>query len=197
MMFLRQIVSQLDNRAAHLRFLPKKITALFALSTLAVLTACSQAKIDDYRGQTPELSLREFFDGDLKAYGMVQDRSGKVIRKFSADIKAYWEGDTGHLDETFYYDDGEQDKRFWTLKDLGNGKFTGTAGDVVGEARGQVEGFAFNWAYTLTIPYKDDTIDVYIDDWLYLITENRLLNKSDLRKFGFNVGELTLVIEKL
>ncbi len=130
------------------------------------------------------------------AYGMIQDRSGMVTRRFSAKIKAWWEGDTGYLDEIFYFDDGEETKRLWKLTHLGEGVYTGTAGDVVGQARGKINGFAFNWVYTLKIPYKNDTIDVKLDDWLYLISDTRLLNKTSLKKFGFRVGDLTLIIEK-
>lgn len=175
----------------------KRILRTLCILSVALITACSQATIEHYQGQNPTLNLREFFSGDLKAYGIVQDRTGKVTRKFRADIKAYWEGDTGHLDESFYFDDGEKSVRLWTLHDLGNGKYSGTADDVVGQATGQVKGFAFNWRYTLSIPYKGNTVDVFIDDWLYLVTEDRLINKSDLSKFGFDVGDLTLVIEKL
>jgi len=36
-----------------------------------------------------------------------------------------------------------------------------------------------------------------LDDWLYLVEENHLINRTQLRKFGFRVAELTLVIEKV
>ncbi len=162
-----------------------------------LMTSCSQATIETYEGRQPQLDLREFFSGELKAYGILQNRKGEVTRKFSADIQAWWEGETGYLDETFYFDDGEVSKRLWTLEHLGDGRYSGTADDVEGVAMGQVEGFAFHWVYDLNVPYKDGTIKVKLDDWLYLVSENRLLNKTVLRKFGFGVGKLTLVIERL
>ncbi len=179
----------------------KKFTFLTTLTiTLLVvlnMTSCSQATIQDYEGTTPELQLESFFDGNLRAFGILQNRSGKVTRKFSADILASWENNVGTLDETFYFDDGEESKRIWKLTALGNGKYTGTAGDVVGEAKGTVVGSAFNWHYTLSIPYKGKTIDVRLNDWLYLVNENKLINRTKLTKFGFEVGQLTLVIERV
>ena len=68
---------------------------------------------------------------------------------------------------------------------------------MVGAATGEFAGNALLWKYVLEVPYKKKTIKVAIDDWLYLITEDRLLNKSKLKKFGFSVGDLTLIIEKL
>jgi len=160
------------------------------------MTACGSIDVSEYQDSEPKLDLKAFFNGELKAYGILQDRGGKVTRKFSADILASWEGNQGTLDETFYFDDGEEDKRIWKL-DLDGSSLSGTAGDVVGEANGELAGNALFWSYVLRIPYKESTLDIKIDDWLYLVTEDKLINKSVLKKFGFRVGELTLVIEKI
>lgn len=167
------------------------------LASLALLTACSSIDVNDYQDTSPKLDLKTFFSGQLKVYGMVQDMSGKMTRRFTADIDASWQGDTGILDEVFYFDDGEQQTRVWTLQDLGNGNYSGTAGDVVGVASGSARGAVFRWQYTLTIPYDGDTLVVHLDDWLYLLTEDRLLNRTSINKFGLEVGEITLIIEKL
>jgi hypothetical protein len=169
----------------------KTVAALLSF----LLVACGSIDVNEYRDAGPKLDMRTFFDGELKAYGILQDRSGKVTRKFTADIDASWMGNKGVLDETFYFDDGETSKRVWQLELQGN-RVVGTAGDVVGEASGEFSGNALFWRYVLTIPYKEKTIDITIDDWLYLVTENKLINKSVLKKFGFRVGDLTLLIEK-
>ncbi len=160
-----------------------------------LLGACSTVGIYDYEGSSPELDLKTFFNGDLKAYGIVQDYSGKVTRRFEADIMASWDGDEGILDEVFRFDDGERSTRLWRLTDLGDGRYVGTAGDVIGQASGKVRGSAFRWQYDLVIPIDGDDVTVRLDDWLYLVTENRLLNRTSIRKFGLEVGEVTLVIE--
>lgn len=169
------------------------LTVVLAL----LISGCSRVSIQSYEDTTPKLDLRTFFNGTLHAHGILQNRKGMVTRKFSADIEARWEGNTGYLDEVFYFDDGETETRNWVLTLHEDGRVSGTAGDVVGEAEGQLAGAALHWTYTLEVPYKGDTLNVYIDDWLYLVNENRLLNKSLLKKFGFRVGELTLVIEKV
>ncbi|BDX08520.1 DUF3833 domain-containing protein [Planctobacterium marinum] len=175
----------------------KFIFALLLTSAASLLIGCSSVDINDYRGSEPNLNLKTFFDGKLKVYGMVQDFSGKVTRRFTADIDASWDGETGTLDELFYFDDGEQQTRIWTLNHLGNGEYNGTAGDVVGVAKGKTVGSVFRWQYELTIPYDGDTLNVKLDDWLYLITEDRLINRTSINKFGLEVGEITLIIEKL
>jgi hypothetical protein len=165
------------------------------LSCLLLLSACS-ANVNQYANTEPALDLRSFLDGELKAYGMLQDRSGRMTRRFVADMQGSWVGDTGTLVEQFRFDDGEVQQRIWTLTHLGNGRYTGTAGDVVGSAAGNIAGSVFQWQYRLEVPWREGSIEVSLDDWLYLIDERHLLNKTRLSKFGFKVGELTLVIEK-
>ena len=50
--------------------------------------------------------------------------------------------------------------------------------------------------YVLRIPYGDGTIDVNVDDRMYLVSDTVLLNESVMSKWGFNVGQITLVIQK-
>lgn len=168
---------------------------LFGLIAAYVLVGCS-SKIEDYEGVEPTLHLDQFFVGDLVAYGMVQDRSGKVTQRFRADIDASWDGPNGVLDEVFYWDDGREQTRVWQLTKTADNTYVGTAGDVVGEARGTTAGNALHWVYQLEVPFRDGTIAVTLDDWMFLLDEDRLINKTEMRKFGFRVGEITIFIER-
>ena len=166
------------------------------LASAALTLGCSSATVEDYAGKSPALVPEHFFDGSLTAHGVLKDRSGKVIRSFSADIKAYWQKGIGTLEEDFLFDDGEQDRRVWTLRPNGDGSYTGTAGDVVGDGRLTVAGNSMFLDYVLRIPYGDGTLDLHIDDRMYLVSETMLINESTMTKFGFEVGELLLVIER-
>ncbi len=168
----------------------------YFLPFILLLSACSGTNIDTYSSTQPALDLRTFLQGDLMAYGMLQDRSGRMTRRFVATLQASWVGETGTLVEQFHFDDGEVQARTWIITHLGNGQYSGTAGDVVGEARGKIAGSVFQWQYQLNVPWNDGAIVVNLDDWLYLIDDRHLINKTTLTKFGFRVGELTLVIEK-
>ena len=104
------------------------------------LIACASPKPADYADEKPVLDLREYFNGDIDAYGIFTDRSGQVVRRFVVTIKASWEGEKGVLEEDFVYSDGEKQRRVWTLIHQGDGKYIGTADDVVGEASFLVAG---------------------------------------------------------
>ena len=166
------------------------------LLVMVLLVSCSAVGPADYAGNQPLLRPEQFFDGKLSAHGVIKNRSGQVIRYFNATIDASWQGDTGTLDEAFLFDDGERQRRTWTLKRIGEGRYTGTAGDVIGEAVIDVAGNSMFLNYVLRIPYNGSTLDIRVDDRMYLVSETVLLNESDLSKFGVGVGSMLLVIEK-
>jgi len=130
------------------------------------------------------------------AHGLVKNRSGKVIRYFNADIKAYWIDGIGTLEEDFLFDDGEKSRRVWTLTPAGDGRFIGTAGDVVGNGEMLFAGNSIFLDYVLRIPFNDGTVDIRIDDRMYLVAPDTLINESRMTKFGFDVGQILLVIRK-
>ena len=163
---------------------------------LVLLSGCSSVDVEEYSGNQPRLSVEEFFNGELTAHGVLKDRSGKVTRYFNASITAQWQDGIGTLDEQFLFDDGEQQQRIWTLEKLATGRYLGNAGDVIGPAEIKVAGNAMFLQYVLRVPYGDGTIDVTIDDRMYLVSDDVLINESTLYKFGFRVGELVLVISK-
>lgn len=172
-----------------------KILTIFSLVLL--LTACGSASLEEHKNTSPELKLEEFFDGELKAYGMVLDRSGNLLRRFNVKLLASWQGDKGEIKEWFEFDDGDKSTRIWQLTKLGDNQYQGTAGDVVGIANGRTEGSALYWEYELEIPVDGTIYEVTLDDWMFMIDEKRLFNKTDMSKWGFHVGEVILYIEKL
>ena len=173
----------------------KSLTALL-LPLGITLSSCSSTSINDYSKNAPKLIPQEFFNGNLSAHGVVKDRSGKVTRYFNATIKAYWENGVGTLDEKFIFDDGEIQYRTWKLSPTTSGEFNATAGDVIGIGGGKFAGNAINLNYVLAVKYKDSIINLRVDDWMWLVDSNTVLNESTLTKFGFKVGSVQLVILK-
>lgn len=171
--------------------------ALVAAMIALALGGCAGVTVFDYSDETPRLVPEAFFEGELVAHGLLKDRGGRVTRRFVAGIDATWEDGVGTLDERFVFADGEESRRVWTLRPDGEGNYIGTAGDVVGEAPVSVAGNAMFLKYTLRVPFGDGTIDVQIDDRMYLVDDDTLLNESIMRKFGFRVGEIVLVIRRV
>lgn len=168
---------------------------ILILAVLA-LGGCTGVKVTDYADATPALVPEEFFQGRLSAHGVVKDRGGRVIRSFNADIVAYWQDGVGTLEEDFLFDDGEKQRRVWTLVPQGDGRYTGTAADVVGSGDLQVSGNSLFLDYVLRVPWRDGSIDLRVDDRMYLVSPDILVNESSMSKFGVRVGDLLLVIAR-
>jgi hypothetical protein len=161
-----------------------------------LLGGCAATPVEVYRAEQPVLDLRRYFEGNVQAFGMFQDRSGKVVRRFTVSIKGSWQGDTGTLEEDFTYSDGSTSRRVWTVTRLDANTYRGRASDVVGEARGEAHGNALRWRYVLALEVDGKTYNVDFDDWMYLVDEKQMLNRSVMSKFGLRLGEVTLAFRK-
>lgn len=168
----------------------KKIIAPFAV--VCGLLGCSSTNVDAYRSEQPVLDLAQYFDGIQDGYGIFQDRSGLVIKRFHVVINSAWKNGVGTLDEDFTYSDGTKQRRVWTITKLDATHYEGRAADVVGVAQGVASGNALHWRYVLALPVDGKIINMDFDDWFYLQDGKVLLNRSYMSKFGWRFGELTL-----
>ncbi len=173
---------------------------LFALcGAIMILTGCSSVTIDDYKSTQPTLEIENYFSGKTKAWGVFQDRFGKVRRQFVVDIDGKWDKDkqTLTLTEDFVYDDGEKEQRVWTITKTAENTYTGTAKNVVGMATGKSAGNAFNFKYTFNLPVQGDIWRVTFDDWMYLNPDGEtLFNKATIKRFGITIGDVYIFFRK-
>jgi len=153
-------------------------------------------KPEDYKNTEPIIKIEEYFQGNVKAWGMLQSRSGKVKRQFVAEMKGNFDGQNLILDEKFIWNNGEKQERRWNIKKVEGNRYEGTASDVIGIAKGVSYGSVFKFEYKLLIPYKNRKIKVRFDDWIFKQDEKNAINKATLTKFGFKVGELTVFFVK-
>lgn len=159
------------------------------------LVGCAGPRIQDYTGSEPEFALQDFFDGELSAHGIVRDRAGRVTRSFVASITASRDGAATILDEDFLFSDGERQRRVWRIEpEAEPGRFSASAGDVIGPARLESRGNALRLRYVLRIPYRGSELDLSVDDWMYRIAEDTVINVSTLSKWGVRVGSIELAI---
>lgn len=171
----------------------KRILLAIALAGLA---ACASQDVNQYRDEKPALDLQNYMNGTLDAWGVFQDRSGVVTKRFHVVIDAKWKSDVGVLDENFTWSDGTRSRRVWTVTKQASGKFIGRADDVVGEALGETAGNALRWRYVLALPVDDKVYHVDFDDWMFLMDDKVMMNRSYMSKWGFRLGEVTLTFVK-
>ena len=177
-----------------------KLFQSISLIILTILiTSCTNnnsMKPEDFNNKEPRLIIEEYLNGNVKAWGILQNRSGKVIRQFSADLEGNWDGQHLILDEKFNWDNGEVQTRKWKIKKIDNHNYEGTADDVVGTAKGFSYGPAFKFEYVLLVPVKGKNMKITFDDWIFLQDKNVAINRAKMTKFGFKVAELTVFFYK-
>jgi len=157
-----------------------------------LLAGCAGPEVASYGREQPVLDLRAWFDGRVDGWGVFMDRQGKVVKRFTVAMDCRWSGDDGVFDEHFTYSDGTRQQRVWRLRRLADGRYTGRADDVVGEAGGQASGNALHWNYTLSLPVDGRVWEVQMDDWMFLVDREVLLNRTTMRKFGLRLGEVVI-----
>lgn len=165
------------------------------LST-ALFSGCETMTPDDFAQQQPELDIYQYFEGETSAWGLFEDRFGRVRRQFQVDITGYIEQGELVLEEDFLYDDGERDRRVWRIRRDGPQDYIGVAADVVGQAQGKSSGNALNWRYTMDLKVGNDTWRVNFDDWMFLQPKGVLINRARVTKLGFEIGSVSLFFKK-
>jgi len=169
---------------------------LLAIACAFCLAGCASTGVEHYRAEKPLLDLKTYLNGTLDGWGVFQGRSGEVKKRFHVVIDAKWSGDTGVLDENFNWSDGTTSRRVWTLTRQADGSFRGRADDVIGEAIGEVAGNALRWRYVMALPVDGSVYHVDFDDWMFLMDDKVMLNRSYMSKWGFDFGEVTLTFVK-
>ena len=151
---------------------------------------------ESYKNQKPVFVLEEFFNGKTTAWGIVQNRSGTVVQRFTVNIDGSVEGNTLTLDETFDYSLGEGvTTRVWVIERGDDGTYTGSAGDILSGA-GQSYGNAFNWNYEMDLPVGEKKYRVRFNDWIWALDENTIMNRAYIKKFGLTFAEVTLFMQR-
>ena len=170
--------------------------ALLACFAFLFLASCGSVSVNEYAAEKPPFDLREYFNGKVDGWGTIQDRSGKITKRMFVEMNCTWVGDTGTFDERFTNSDGTKETRVWTIKKSGS-RYTGTAADVVGEAKGEAAGNAFRWQYVLDAK-KDGggTIELDMDDWMWQLDGKTVMNRTSFSKLGIRFGEVSFFFRK-
>lgn len=153
--------------------------------------------LHDFKDIEPSLLLEEFFVGNSKARGLFEDRFGKVRTQFTVEIEGEWDGKNLTLNEDFVYANGDQEKRTWTIRKTGENTYEGATDNVIGVARGETAGNAFNWRYDFNLSVGEGKVwKVHFDDWMFLQSDGVLLNKARIKRWGVTLGTVFISFTK-
>lgn len=140
--------------------------------------------------------LTRFLDGRSFAWGVFEDRFGRVRRRFTVELMGKWQGDAFHLAEHFTYEDGSRETRVWRVVPTGGGHFTATCADCVGMARGSCDGDTIRMSYRFRLKLDTREINVDFDDRIYRIGDRIAVNRATMSKWGVKLGEASLFFQR-
>lgn len=169
---------------------------------IAVGLALLRRRLAEFPGQTPEdyadslaeFDLRQHLNGKMVCDGAIFGPLGRVTSTFTADFDISWDGNVGIMAEVFRYNDGSTQNREWTITLGKDGHFTTTAEDVPGGGIGIASGMAVQMRYLIRLPESAGGHRLRTVDWMYLTPDGTIVNRSQFRKFGIKVAELTATI---
>ncbi len=142
------------------------------------------------------LDIFDYFQGKTLAYGIFEDRFGKLRRSFKVCIQGDVEGQQLRLTEDFQYDDGEQSRRVWLITDQGGRIYSGEAEDILGSASGLQESHYLYWRYSMNLEIQGRAWKVQFDDRMYLLDERVMVNRARVSKWGVTLGTVSIFFTK-
>lgn len=163
----------------------------FGWSRLASFRAQSPA---DYAATEPSFDIRSALNGSLQAEGVIYGPMGRIAARFTGRFTGTWDGNRGKLREEFSYATGNKQTREWNLEIGNNGKIRATAADVIGTGTGAHSGATVMLNYRLKLAEDAGGHVLDVTDWMYLMENGSIMNKSEMRKFGIKVAELVATI---
>lgn len=173
---------------------------LLTLALLYLRTAFASFRAQrpsDYKDLGPQFDLRQHLSGPIQCEGLIYGPTGRVTSRFVADMHGTWDGNSGVLSETFRYDSGTVQDRAWTMW-LGNdGAIEATAPDVLGHASGRAEGSAVVLRYRIRLTPEAGGHVLDVTDWMYLMENGTIINRSQFTKFGIKVAELVATMRRV
>lgn len=151
-----------------------------------------------YLNDKPPFVFESFFNGPIRAWGMVQNYRGNVIKKMTIDMIGTWHGQTGTLDETFH-ENGQSNTahRLWRIKRITKDTFEAQADDIIGTATGKIIGNALYWQYAMNVDVGGKMMVFDFDDWMWLMPDGvSVMNRSAMKKWGITVANITFFMQK-
>jgi len=153
-------------------------------------------KISQFKSDSKIFDIRKVLEGNMVAEGMVYGISGGLSSTFTAQFLGNWVNNEGSFIENFQFSTGKNQIRKWNLIIDSNGKIIGTADDIIGKAVGQQYGSAVMLSYKLKLSEDLGGHVIKVIDWMHLLENDTIFNRSEFRKFGFKVGELVATFRK-
>lgn len=177
------------------------LSSLFLISSCSILNQMKSGSELDYLEKGAQFDIKNFFDGNVEGFAIVQDGNGKIIDTKTITISGDWDENKGTIKQKFTTADGKKDSRTWliTLEDDGK-NFSAIGHDIVSPVQGKQAGNAMQMLYSLSLSgsVKGQKTTVNFDDKLYLVDKNSAIMISTAKAgFAGDVKKVIISFKKL
>lgn len=166
-----------------------KVAFAGGVSLVGHKLAMRTQKATDYANMTPAFAPIQHL-GNMRISGLVHGPLGKVIYRFSGTQTCQWNGNHGHVNKSLLLDDGERFEQLASLY-IRDGKVQGHADNAQGPLKGTISGNALHLTYKLKLPKHASGLVVNVDDWFYALDNGTVINRSQIHKLGYPLGDIT------
>jgi Protein of unknown function (DUF3833) len=149
-------------------------------------------KLHDPLAAQRAFDLTDFLEGQSRAYGVFEDRFGKLRRRFEVAVSGVRQGEALELTEDFVFDDGERQTRVWRLNPGKAGTFSAMTAGVAAPGQGQHADTRCELAYRMRL----GKMSFDFTDAFYALSGDMVLNRARVSKFGITVGYVTIVFRR-
>jgi hypothetical protein len=170
----------------------------YAFTLALLLAGCSKPMpVSGFAASKPAFDPVAFWTGHTHSWGVIENRSGAPTETIQTDCVGTGEPGGLHMVQTLTEGDGTVHHREWHLRSEGGGRFSATANDMDGTAHGQAAGRAFHWQWQWARAPGSATQDVTMSQWMYLMDNGTMMNRTVISKLGVTLAEVTEQFERV
>lgn len=179
----------------------KIIKIISILSLIFIINSCLKTKktvnlaLTHAGDKGPELDIKDYLNGGLSGWGVIQDNKGNVIKRFNAKIEGEWDGQKGIVKRKFIFTDGKSDNRVWLIT-VNKNDFSAVGHEVVGTARGQQYKGLAQLHYDLEKSFDGVRSKTSVTETIYNIDGNSSISILDFKSAGSTAKKMILSLQK-
>lgn len=166
-----------------------KVIFASGISLVGHRFAMRAQKAKSYADQTPAFNPAKHM-GAMSFEGLAHGPLGKVDHRFTGTLEGRWMGGHGIIEKTYTFSTGEVVTHHASLL-IKDGKISGDGSNIKNGIKGEISGNTLHMTYTMTLPKHAGGMTVEVDDWYYAMENGSVINRSQIRKLGYPIADIT------
>ena len=145
-----------------------------------------------------KLNFEKFFSGKVIANGCMIFFYPK---RRKIDLKVEFSGSFKNksltLEESYYENNIKTSIRNWYFKKISDNKYIGNEKNIVHPFKLIIKNNSLEMNYKFKTQFKSFSFSVNVNDHMYLIKKNTIINRTNISKFHIPIAETLLLYTKL